>query len=112
MKILLIFLLIACATCEIINSFYNIFCNTEFIIDVNKFPSACIPKANLYFTIPVENIDLDILEIQFLKGDTIDFKVKVSGFYKLPTESEIVNVTDNIELEQRFVSTKNNLYYI
>ena len=112
MKILLIFLFIACSTCEIINSFYNIFCNTEFIIDVNKFPSTYIPKANLYFIIPVENIDPNILEIQCLKGDTIDFKVKVSGFYKLPTESEIVNVTDNIELEQRFVSTKNNLYYI
>ena len=34
--------------------------------------------------------------------------MKVSGFYKLPTESEIVNVTDNIELEQRFVSTQND----
>ena len=34
--------------------------------------------------------------------------MKVSGFYKLPTESEIVNGTDNIELEQRLVSTQND----
>ena len=35
--------------------------------------------------------------------------MKVSGFYQHPTESEIVNGTDNIELEQREVFTKDDL---
>jgi hypothetical protein len=39
-------------------------------------------------------------------GDNIDFKLKVSGFYQFPNESEIVKGTDNIELEQREVSTE------
>ena len=108
MRILLIFLIIELGTCETINSFYNIFYNTKFIVDASNFPSACIPKGNLYFTIPAENLGLEDLDIQFLKSDKIDFKVKVSGFYKLPTESEIVNGTDNIELEQRLVSTQND----
>jgi len=35
----------------------------------------------------------------------MDFKVKVSGFTQYPTDSEIVNGTDNIELEGRILST-------
>ena len=48
MRILLIFLIIELGACETNNSFYNIFYNTKFIVDVSKFPSACISKGNLY----------------------------------------------------------------
>ena len=37
--------------------------------------------------------------------------MKVSGFNQHPTESEIVNGTDNIELEQREVSTNDDLVF-
>jgi hypothetical protein len=59
----------------------------------------------LFFTVPVEKINGTILQIQLYKGDKIDFKLKISGFYQHPTESEIVNRTDYIELEPREVTT-------
>jgi len=106
MRILLIFLLIAYTFCEIINKFYNISYNAEYVVGVSKFSSDYIPKANLYFIVPVENADGINLQIRLDKGDKYDFKVKVSGFNQLPTESEIVKGTDNIELEQKSVSTE------
>ena len=105
MRFLLIFLLIAFASSETQNFFYEISCNIRYELDLSKFPSGYIPKANLYFTVPVENIDETYFQIQLSKGDKIDFKLKVSGFYQHPTESEIINKTDYIELEQREVST-------
>ena len=108
MRFLLIFLLIAYTFCETINKFYNIVYNTEYVVDVTQFTSNYIPKANLYFIVPVEKVARTNVQIRFDKGDKIDFQVKVSGFYQRPTESEIVKGTDNIELEQRSVSTEFN----
>ena len=109
MRFLLIFLLIAFASCETQNFFYDIAYYKRYELDLSKFTSGYLPKANLYFTVPVERLDEANLQIQLYKGDKIDFKVKVSGFYQHPTESEIVNGTDNIELEQREVFTKDDL---
>jgi len=108
MRFLLIFLPIAYAFCEAINKFYNISYNTEYVVDVTQFSSNYIPKANLYFIIPAENIRRTNLQIRLDKGDKIDFKVKVSGFSQLPTESEIVKGTDDTELEQTSISTELN----
>ena len=108
MRFLLIFLLIAYTFCETINKFYNIVYNTEYVVDVTQFTSNYIPKANLYFIVPVENVARTNLQIRLDKGDKIDYQVKVSGFYQLQIESEIVKGTDNIELEQRSVSTEFN----
>ena len=106
MRLLLIFLLIVYSLCETLNRFYNMLYNTEYIVDVTQFSSEYIPKANLYFIVPVENLDGTNLQIRLDKTDKIDFKVKVSGFFQIPTESEIVKGTDNIELEHRSVSTE------
>ena len=106
MRLLLIFLLIVYSFCETLNRLYNMLYNTEYIVDVTQFSSEYIPKANLYFIVPVENLDGTNLQIRLDKTDKIDFKVKVSGFFQLPTESEIVKGTDNIELEHKSVSTE------
>ena len=104
MRLLLNFLLIVYTTCQTNNYFYEIKYNAQYKVDINKFyPLNYVPKANLYFIIPVENLNDTNVEIQISKGDKKDFKVKVSGFYQHPTNSEIVNGTDNIELEQREV---------
>ena len=105
MRFVLIFLLITFASCETKNFFYEITYNTKYELDLAKFSSGYIPKANLFFTVPVEKINGTILQIQLYKGDKIDFKLKISGFYQHPTESEIVNRTDYIELEPREVIT-------
>ena len=109
MRNLLIFLLIAFVTSETDNFFYEFNYNSIYEVDTSKFPSGYIPIGNLYFTIPVEDLeDKTILQILLFKGDKIDFKVKVSGFYQHPTESEIVDGTDNIELDPIEVSTREN----
>jgi len=103
MKILLIILLIANTFAAIENNdyFYNISQNIQYNVDPSMFPSFYIPKANLHFRVPVENLEeSNNLQFQFYKGDKIDLKVKVSGFFQNPTNSEILNGTDNIELEQ------------
>jgi hypothetical protein len=64
--------------------------NKYYEFDIKKFdPLDYIPKANLHFTVQVENLNETYLKIQLYKGDKINFKLKVSGFYQLPTESEI-----------------------
>ena len=73
------------------NYFYNISYNDIYRVELSRFyPLDYIPKANLYFTMPVENLQVTNLDIQVSKSDKIDFKVKVSGFYQQPTESEII----------------------
>ena len=114
MRILLIILLIESifAASENNDFFYEINYNTEYVLDMTKFlPLNYIPKANLHFTVPVENlVETNNFQISFFKGNKIDLKVKVSGFYQHPTNSEILNGTDNIELEQREKFTDN--FYI
>lgn len=110
MRLLLIFLLIAYTTCQTNNYFYEIKYNAQYKVDIKKFyPLNYVPKANLYFIIPVENLNDTNVEIQIYKGDKKDFKVKVSAFYQHPTNSEIVNGTGNIELEQREVFNRYEL---
>ena len=112
MRFLLISLLIACATSDTFYKLYDITCNSQYKVDIAQFPSGYIPKGNFYFRVAVEKADETILEIRLSKGDKIDLKVKVSGFHQLPTEYEIVNGTDTIELEQREISTDNyNIIY-
>ena len=113
MRIILIFLLIASifATSEVNDFFYEINYNTQYQVDVFKFPSQNIPKANLHFRVPVENLEeTNNLQFEFFKGDKIDLKVKVSGFSQKPTKSKILNGTHNIELEKREIFTDD--YYI
>ena len=109
MRTLLIFLVISFAVSEINNYIYEIPFDKRYEIDVTKFPSSYIPKANLYFTMPVENLQVTNLDIQLYKSDKIDFKVKVSGFYQQPTESEIIKGNDNIELEPREKNTMSDI---
>ena len=116
MRIILIFLLIASifAASEVNDFFYEINYNTQYQVNVFKFPSQLIPKANLHFGVPVENLEeTNNLQFEFFKGDKIDLKVKVSGFYQKPTKSKILNGTHNIELEQSEIfSLDNYIYYI
>ena len=108
MRMLLIFLCIACSTSETNNYFYNTVLNSEYQLDTAKFTSNNIPKSNLYFTIEVENPEDINLQIKFLKSDIINFKVEVSGFYQLPTNSEILNEIDYIELEEKTVISQDD----
>jgi hypothetical protein len=108
MRTLLIFLVISFAVSEINNYIYEIPFDKRYEIDVTKFPSSYIPKANLYFTIPVENKNEINFQVRLLKSDNINFKVKFSGFYQHPTDSEILNKIDNIELERKSVYTEYN----
>jgi len=105
MKFLLIYLLIAFTSSKDYNYFYDIIFEERYEIDVTKFPSGYIPKASLYFTVLAEKKDEISFQVRLLKSDKMDFKVKVSGFTQYPTDSEIVNGTDNIELEGRILST-------
>ena len=92
------------------NYFYNISYNDIYRVELSRFyPLDYIPKANLYFTMPVENLQVTNLDIQVSKSDKIDFKVKVSGFYQQPTESEIIKGNDNIELEPREKNTMSDI---
>jgi hypothetical protein len=111
MRFLLIFLLIAFASSETQNFFYEISCNTRYEFDLAQFPSGILPKANFYFIVPFENVDETNLQIDLSKGDKKDFKLKVSGFDRHPTESEIINRTDYIELEPREVSTNDYHFF-
>ena len=108
MRILLILLFIVCAANETNNYFYETSIKTEYQVDPAQFPSNNIPKANLYFTIPVENPDEINFTIRILKGDQINFKVKVSSFFHYPNNSEILNGTDNIELEKISTMSEDN----
>ena len=105
MRLLLIYLLIAFASSKDYNYFYDIIFDERYEIDVTKFPSGYIPKANLYFTVENKK-EISFFQARLLKSDKMDFKVKVSGFTQYPTDSEIVNGTDNIELEQSIMSTE------
>ena len=74
MRIILIFLLIASifAASEVNDFFYEINYNTQYQVDVFKFPSQNIPKANLHFRVPVENLEeTNNLQFEFFKGDKL-----------------------------------------
>jgi hypothetical protein len=112
MRILLICLLIA-YTCSVINTnyyIYNLTFNNYYEISNTTSPSNKVPIADHYFRISVENQDLEEtnLQVKFLKSDKINFKTNICGFYQYPTNSEILDGTTYIELEQRSVSSDDN----
>jgi len=108
MRILLISLLIA-YTCAGYNNdyyIYNLTFNNYYEISNITSPSNKVPIADHYFRISVENQNLEETNIQvkFLKSDKINFKTNICGFYQYPTNSDILDGTAYIELEQRSVS--------
>ena len=112
MRILLMCLLIA-YTCSVINTNYYIYnhtFNNYYEISNTTSPSNKVPIADHYFRISVENQDLEEtnLQVKFLKSDKINFKTNICGFYQYPTNSEILDGTTYIELEQRSVSSDDN----
>ena len=108
MKILLLSLLIA-YTCAAYNNdyyIYNLTFNKYYERSIFTSPSNKVPIADHYFIISVENQNLEEtnLQVKFLKSDEINFKTNICGFYQYPTNSDILNGTAYIELEQRSVS--------
>ena len=110
MGILLIFLLIVCASSinEIDYFIYDIPYGKRYEIDTTRFPSAIIPKSFLYFKIKVENINEINFQVRLLKSDNINFKVMFSSFDQYPSDSAVYQGNENIELEQSSVSIEYN----
>jgi hypothetical protein len=107
MKFQLIFLLIACAICSTNFYIYDIEYHHRYLLDtLNK-----ISIGTYYFRIPVENLKETTIEIQTKQDDIANFKVKVCGFYQRPTDSEILNGTDSIELENHSRNKEDNYNY-
>ena len=111
MRNLLIFLLIVYIASDDNHYIYDINLGMVFVINGTKFNSNKVPIADYYFRIPVENPKETYFQVKFLKKDNINFKIKVSGFYQFPNDSEVLSGTDNYELEQRSVRTDNNFIY-
>jgi len=111
MRNLLIFLLIIFIASDDNYYIYDINLGTVFVINGTKFNSNKVPIADYYFRIPVENPKETYFLVKFLKKDNINFKTKVSGFYQLPNDTEVLSGTDNIEPEQISVRTDNNFVY-
>jgi len=111
--LILIFLLIACRCVISDKNYYlirDIPFNSEYEVDIDRFPSKQIPIGDYYFRIPFGSLEETYLQVQFLKSDKINFKVKVSGFDHFPSDYEIlegIDNIDNIELEKRSVSIEN-----
>ncbi len=108
MRILLISLLIAYTFAAYNNDYYiyNLTFNNYYEISNITSPSNKVPIADHYFRISVENQNLEEtnLQVKFLKSDKINFKTNICGFYQYPTNSDILDGTAYIELEQRSVS--------
>ena len=66
-----------------------------------------------YFRMAVEDLDDEqpILQLTLLKRNILDIKVKVSGFFKLPTDSEILEGDNTIEIEKSDMSTQGSYIY-
>ncbi len=107
MRFPLIFLLIACAICSTNFYIYDIEYHHRFLLDnLNK-----ISIGTYYFRIPVENLKETTIQIKVKQDDIANFKVKVCGFYQHPTDSEILNGTDSIGLENDSRYIENKYYY-
>ena len=102
MKFSLIYILIGITISTTNDYFYDIEYGHRYILDTLKFPLNKIPAGNYYFKIPVNNLEETSIIIQVNQSDIANFKVKVCGFYQSPTDSEILNGTESIEIEKSF----------
>ena len=109
MRISLIILLVVSAVRATNFYFYDIEYNHRYLLDTVRFPSNKIAIGTYYFRIPIENLQETYINVQVKKEDITDFKVNVCGFYQFPTNSTILNGTNNIELEKNSVDTYDNL---
>ena len=107
----LMLLLIASATSSTNYYFYDIEYSHRFLLETLKFPTNKIPTGNYYFRIPVENLEETNIKIQVKQNDIANFKVNVCGFYQRPTDSEILDGTDNIEIENNSKYIASNFTY-
>ncbi len=101
MKFSLIFLLIANAFT--INNFYiyDILYGHRYIIDPLKFPSNKIPIGTHYFRISVENATKKkaTIKLTVKQNDIANFKINFYSFFDRPNDSEILNLTNNTDVE-------------
>lgn len=109
MRISLIILLVVSVVRATDFYFYDIEYNHRYLLDTDRFPSNKIPIGTYYFRIPVENLQETNIKVQVKKEDITDFKMNVCGFYQFPTNSTILNGTNNIELEKDSVFNHDNL---
>jgi hypothetical protein len=105
------FLLISSTICSTNYYIYDIEYNNRYFLDTLKFPSNKIPAGKYYFRIAVENLEETSITIQIKKNDIANFKVNVCGFYQRPTDFEIVDGADNIEIEESSKYIHSNYTY-
>ena len=114
MKFSLIFLLIASAFT--INNFYiyDIEYGHRYILESLKFPSNKIPIGTHYFRISVENANSKqaTIKLTVKQNDIANFKVNFCSFFDRPTDSEILNLTNNTEIEfySKYITNKYTNY--
>ena len=107
MALLLMFLLIATTICSTNYYIYDIEYSHRYILDPLKFPSNKIPAGNFYFRIQIENYEETFIKIQFKQNEIANFKLNVCGFYQRPTDLEIIDGADNIEIKD----SSKNIYH-
>ena len=90
---------------------YDIEYSHRYLLDTLQFPSNKIPAGNYYFRIAVENLEETTIKIQIKQNDIANFKVNVCGFYQRPTDSEILDGADNIEIEDSSKYINHNYTY-
>ena len=111
MKFSLVFLLIVSAISSTNYSFYDIEYNHRYLLDILKFPTNKISTGIYIFRIAVESLEESIIKIQVKQNDIANFKVNICGFYQLPTDSEIIDGADNIEIDYTSKYIHNNYTY-
>ena len=108
MRFQLIFLLITYAICSTNFNIYDIEYDHRYLLDnLNK-----IAIGTYYFRIPIEKLEESTIQIKIKQDNIANFKVKVCGFYQRPTDLEVLNGADNIELENnsKYIKKKYNYY--
>ena len=108
MRFQLIFLLITYAICSTNFNIYDIEYDHRYLLDnLNK-----IAIGTYYFRIPIEKLEQSTIQIKIKQDNIANFKVKVCGFYQRPTDLEVLNGADNIELENnsKYIKKKYNYY--
>ena len=108
MRFQLIFLLITYAICSTNFNIYDIEYDHRYLLDnLNK-----IAIGTYYFRIPIEKLEQSTIQIKIKQDNIANFKVKVCGFYQRPTDLEVLNGADSIELENnsKYIKKKYNYY--
>lgn len=102
MKILFILILIEYAICE--TSIKNIRIGETYEVELSDFPNNQIPpKTKQYFRMPIEvNESIELIEIEIqlrvLHGTNPEFMINVIGFSKLPSNEEVKDERNCINL--------------